>query len=189
MKRSLILIPFFLLVILNACDNGRLPQFSQAQWTAIAQTQDGMGVLPEEKIMNWLNAPLPDPNGLVGFEQALLGHYQVNQVLIVPLRGTTNVIQVVVDCQCPSGNSQCFNPDQMFKAIIIRMYQKRYEIIAAVPESVDEMWVVKGAAVSVPTGLSRDLGKSARWVDVKAFLQGNIDGNLFGTLVTPGAVP
>jgi hypothetical protein len=188
MKHSLILIPFFLLVLLNACDTNQLPQFSPGQWTAIAQTQEGMDVLPQEKIINWLNAP-PTLNDLDTLEQALLGHYWVNKVVFVPLTASSNVFQVVVNCQCPAGDENCYSPDQMFMAVILKMYPHRHEIIGEVPANVAEMWVVRDAEAIITLGMAPDRGKSARWVDVKAFLQGVIDGNLFSTLVTPGAVP
>ena len=188
MKHSLILFPFLLLVVLNACDTDKLPQFSPGQWTAIAQTQEGMGVLPQEKIINWLNAP-PNLNDLDALEQALLGHYLVNRVVFVPLTADSNVFQVIVNCQCPSGDDTCYSPDQMFMAVVLKMYRHRYEIIGEVPTNVAEMWVVRDAEAIVTMGMTPDKGKSARWEDVKRFLQGDLNGSEFGSVVTPGAVP
>lgn len=189
MKRSLIVVPLVLLVLLNACGPGYLPQFSGEQWTAIAQTQQVMNLNDQDKILYWFSVtPNPEqPDELEMLQQAMVGQYQVTKVLISPLTSSTNVLQVVVLCSCPSGGLECYSPEEMLTAVLLKMIPHRYQIMAEVPNTVEQMWVVRNAEANVPQGMAADTGVSIDWENVRRFLLGDLTGDQFRFMVTPGA--
>jgi hypothetical protein len=159
MKRSfVIVIPLLLLILLNACDinRGALPPYSNAQWTAIAKTQQVMAQPHNERIRNLLNRTL-DYDRFSQFEEKVVGNYDITGVDFP--YGT--YFQIHMNCQCIDGSS-CCDRRRMFFVAVWRMYLSKYEILVDVPDTVQNLDVVcynntaPFAVVEAPWGLVKD---------------------------------
>ena len=162
MKRSLIIvIPLLFLVLLNACDTSNLPPFSPSQWAAIELTQQVMSRPDSEKIKGWLNTPI-DYDKFDTLEKELIGYYDVTGVGFPK----DTFFEIYLNCTCDSG-SACCDPKRMFLITLLRINQSGGQILAEVPDTIQEMDVVclnntvAFAAVYVP------------WEKVKVFLTTN----------------
>jgi hypothetical protein len=169
MKRSLVLIPLILLVLLNACDTGRLPPFSAPQWTAIAATQEVMLRSQAANIKSWLN---PQLDGNDQLEQAFVANYQVFDVTFQPNYETPDQLQVSMNCQCVTGSS-CCTSERMFVVALSKMVRSRDAILATVPATVQWMLLICYDSSTQPT---REIGrKVVHWKEVEEFLRGYIN--------------
>jgi hypothetical protein len=160
MKRSLIIVvPLLLLAVLNACNaNGALPPYSGDQWTAIAKTQVMMSRPDSEKIKLWLNTPI-DYDKFDALEGQLVGSYDV--LAVVFQNGT--FFQIILNCRCDSG-SACCDPERMFLITLMKINQHKNQILAEIPDTVQEMDLV---CLNNTAAFSK---VSAPWEKVKTFL-------------------
>jgi hypothetical protein len=137
MKRLLvIIIPLLLLILLNACDTDRLPPLSQRQMAAIQQTLQVTAMPQSLRVMNLLNNRL-DYDKFDQLEDNLFGKYDVIGVDFP--YGT--YFQVNMNCQCADG-SKCCEPRLMFFTAVQRISQARDQILADVPQTVQNLDVV-----------------------------------------------
>ena len=175
MKRVLVLvIPLFLLVLLNACDTGRLPPLSQRQLEAIQATLQVTAMPQSQRIQNLMNNRL-NIGRLDQLEESLVGKYEVIGVDFP--YGT--YFQVNMNCQCADGSSNCCDPERMFFITLQRMSQARDQILADVPATVQNLDVVcydHNLAFAVVI---------APWDKVKEFLNGVISAADLSTSVSP----
>src|SRR5512138_869113 len=95
MKRASLIIPIVLLVLLNACDSGRLPPLSDKQWDSIALTEQVRNKTSEEKLEYWLVTAQPQPDNIDQLEQLLFAQYQIKHVSLPPPYFTVEMY-----CQC-----------------------------------------------------------------------------------------
>jgi hypothetical protein len=179
MKRSLVIvIPLFLLVLLNACDSNRLPPLSQKQWAAIQQTLQVTEMPGSQRITNLLNTRL-NLDRFGQLEEGLVGKYTVTGIDFP--YGT--YFQVNMNCECAEGAS-CCDPRRMFFIAVQRMALAQYEILPLVPTSVQNMDVVC---------FNRNLASEvmvAPWDTVKRFLLGEATpAELSDSVTTRGMLP
>lgn len=192
-KRSLLIVPCILLLFLNACGDNPL-QITDAEWTAIAQTQTAAVWTPtvsatpnpdKSKIVEWLNAELSSPDAFEQLEQTIEARYQVVGVSFPLVNGVLGVLRVDVRCEC-STHAQCCNPERMF-VVIMRAMKERTErrdrILEQVPASVGWMNVVCYEHVTQFQVVS------APWPQVKSFLLDEITGYELGAQVVRGRLP
>lgn len=198
MKRSYLLIPLALLVILNACgqpDSGQIPP---AYWDYMAQTLTATAAPPtatatptrtpnELQIMNWLNAQPsstdPFSNYLDQLEDTIGVNYKFLDVQF-PLdeQGMVTVFEVDIRCQC-ARNDRCCSRERGFILTMSRMKPYIDGIVYEVPTTVEQLRVVTYDHVNPFPSVSAD------WQDVQNFLHGQMDGNQFGFHVTPASHP
>ena len=179
MKRShVIVIPLFLLVLLNACDSGRLPPLSQRQLESIQATLQVTAMPQSQRIQNLMNNRL-NVGRLDQLEESLVGKYDVIGVDFP--YGT--YFQVNMNCQCAEG-SKCCDPRRMFYVAVLRMSQAKDQILADVPSTVQNLDVVcydHNFAFSVVI---------APWDKVREFLNGTISAaDLSASISPPRAMP
>jgi hypothetical protein len=137
MKRVLVIvIPLLLLVLLNACDTGRLPPLSQRQLESIQATLQVTAMPQSQRVQNLLNNRL-DYDKFDQLEDSLVGKYEVIGVDFP--YGT--YFQVNMNCQCAEG-SKCCDPRRMFFVAVERMSLAKDQILADVPPTVQNMDVV-----------------------------------------------
>lgn len=178
MKRFLLILPIFLLILLNAC--GVTP----AMGTAVAQTQTAVVWTPtpasthvpsDGKLVNWLNDELvgaADPLGVT-----LDATYRVQDIRFPPVYGTAYLmLRVDMRCEC-SRNMQCCTPERMFVLVMEAMMKHATNILPEVPNDVTEFKVVcydRETQVGVMFAL---------WSDVKGYLNGEVSGYQLGARV------
>lgn len=188
MKRFLLLIPIFLLMLLNACGN-TTANISPAEGTAVGQTQTAVAWTPttsptpdpnEAKIVEWLNTELSSADPL---EQTLDAKYQVVDASFPTApNGLSTVFRVDVRCECVT-NTQCCIPERTFVVIIGAMKNRADKIIEQVPGTVNEVKVVCNDHMT-------QLGvMSAWWSDLKGYLLDQINGYQLGSRVFRGFLP
>jgi hypothetical protein len=174
MKRSLVIvIPLFLLVLLNACDTGRLPPLSQRQLAAIQQTLQVTAMPQSQRVQNLLNNRL-NIDRFDQLEESLVGKYDV--IAVDFPYGT--YFQVNMNCQCTDG-SKCCDPRHMFFITVERMSLARDQILADVPGSVQNFDVVcynNNLAFAVMI---------APWDKVRGFLNGDVTAEQLSASVSP----
>lgn len=188
MKRLLPILPFFVLLLLNACGNYPVG-VSPSEGTAVGKTQTAVAWTPtisptpvpnESKIIEWLNAELSSADAL---EQTLVAKYQVVDVSFpMESNGVRATILVNVRCECAT-YGQCCNPEQMFVVIIQSMKQRQEKIIGEIPLTVNKMKVV------CYDHMTQFAIMSASWSDVKNYLQDHINGYQLGSRVIRGDAP
>ncbi len=188
MKRLLSILPFFVLLLLNACGNYPVG-VSPSEGTAVGKTQTAVAwtqtisptpVPDQAKIVEWLNAELSNADSL---EQTLDAKYQVVEVSFpIGSNGLAAIIQVDIRCECAT-YGQCCNPERMFVAAIGSMKKRQDKIIEQVPVTVSKMKVV------CYDHMTQFAIMSASWSDVKSYLQGQINGYQFGARVIRGDAP
>lgn len=195
MKRFLFIIPFILLLPLNACGTppGVVPT---DMGTAVGQTQTAAMWTPtitptstpdpnESMIVVLLNSELPEDNMLDRMKQletAIGARYQVVDVAFTGENNMAEVFKVFVQCECAT-TAPCCSPERMFTVTMRAMEVNATSILRDVPETVRHLSVV-----------CRDHGEqfavlSVGWEDVKGFLRGEINGLQFGSRVTRGFPP
>jgi hypothetical protein len=188
MRRFLLLIPIFLLMLLNACGNSTA-SISPTEGTAVGQTQTATVWTPtitptpdpnESKIVEWLNAELLNADPL---EQTLDAKYQVVDASFpITLNGTSTIFRVDVRCECMT-NTQCCIPERTFIVIVWAMRNRADKIIEQVPGTVNEMKVVCYDRMT-------QLGvMSAWWSDLKSYLLDQINGYQLGSRVFRSSLP
>lgn len=188
MKRFLFVIPFLLLILLNACGNTPA-QITPFEGTAVGETQTATMWTPtitstpdpnESKIVEWLNAEL---SGADALEQILDASYQVQDVLFPPASsGSSVVFRVDVRCQC-AVNAQCCVPERIFVTALSAMKNRADKILEQVPPDVSELKVVcfnNGQYFAVVAAL---------WQDVRDYMQKQLNGYQFGSRVYRSTIP
>jgi hypothetical protein len=193
MKRSLVLVPIILLVILNACGdpNSLPPNFNGAQWTEVAARQTALGWTPtisptpnpnESEIVRWMNVQPANPDGNEVLEETIGPIYMVFGVTFPASFGIQDVFEVDVNCVC-TRNTKCCSPDRMFVITMMKMQPFRDQIMAEVPSSVSWFKLmafdhyVQIAEVDAP------------WSSVRGFLSNDITGYELGSQVNIIPVP
>jgi hypothetical protein len=149
-----------------------LPPYSDAQWTAIASTQQVMARPQNERIRYVLNSTPPDT-----LEEEL-GQYQVTNVGFP----TDYYFEVSMNCECNSGSGCCY-PGIMFNIIMDRMASSRDQILGEVPTTVSYLDVV-----------CFDHNRAfytmyAPWDKVKGFLSGTTTASELSSSVTWRSMP
>ncbi len=195
MKRSLFIIPFILLLLLNACATAT-GVVSVPIGTAVGQTQTAMMWTPtitptstldpkESVIVDLLNARLPEDSMLERIEQlenTIGARYLVADVKFTGENGVAEVFEVYVHCECAT-TTECCNSERMFAVTMREMEVYATGILGHVPGTVRYMSVVchdRGEQFAV---------LSALWPDVKSYLSGEINGLQFGSRVRRGFPP
>jgi hypothetical protein len=176
MKRPLIIvIPIVLLVLINACESDRLPQFSPTQWAAIAKTQQVTALPENDRLKYWLNAQPVDYDSIDSLEESLVGQYKITSVDYPNLY----YLEVYMNCECVSGSS-CCNPEHMLVLTLQRMNNPaiQEQILAQVDKSVQYMNLVCTDR-NVPFALM-----TVPWDKVKDFLYEQITGKELAPFVT-----
>jgi hypothetical protein len=187
MKRSLlIVVPFILLMLLNACASnaGAIPN---EQWpvvwqaltaTAATQTFTPTAYYISPEIVRLLNSSLPEDGYLRKVEElefTMGASYQVVDVNFVEENHVT-VFQVKVHCLC-AAKVDCCSPERMFVGVMRSMEVYGNSIVQYVPASVKEMHVYcldHGTQLAIMT---------AKWLDVTDYLNGRITASQFGSRV------
>jgi len=188
MKRLLLVVPVFLLILLNACgiDPGGV---SPAQGTAVGQTQTAtmwtatVTATPdpnESKIVEWLNAELSAADPL---ERTLDANYLIQGVSFPFTSGTSSPVFVVeIRCEC-AVNTQCCIPERMFVVSMGAMKKRADKIIEQMPGSLKEVRVAcynHGTQIAV---------LAAGWTDVKDYLLEPNNGFMLGSRVWRSSLP
>jgi len=178
MKRAfLIVIPLFMLVLLNACDSDRLPQFSPQQWAAIQATLQVTKMPQSLRIMNLMNQTLVFDR-FSQLEATVVGTYDVTGVDFP--YGT--YFQVNLNCHCTDG-SGCCDQRRMFLIAVWRISLSRDQILVDVPPTIQNLDVVCYNN-TVPFSVVE-----APWKTVKEFLIGEATAQQLSDSVTPRKIP
>lgn len=186
MKRTLVFLPFILIVLLNACGNNGTPPISNEVGTQVAQTQTAavwtatISPTPRPdtaKMVDWINGELSKADQL---ERMLDAEYTVADVTFPSSNGNgiLDILRVEVHCQC-ARDSDCCSPERMFVKVILSLSQmeKKDNFINQVPATVTEMNVACYDHLT-PSG-----NMAAYWTDVKSYLNGEINGTQLGSRV------
>ena len=187
MKKSLLIIPIFLFLLLNACGNTPV-EVSPAQGTMVAQTQTASVWTPtitptidpnEPQILEWLNAGLPADQ----LETTLVVKYLAVDVSFPPETGSSSLIfRIDLRCQCATYD-QCCSPERMFVVTMWAMKSQKDKIIGQVPGSTSLVKVVCYNHVS-------QIGVvAASWPDVKGYLLDQISGYQLGSHTFRSSLP
>jgi hypothetical protein len=150
-----------------------IQEYSDAQWTAIAQTQQVMEQPLEEKIKNWFNSPPFDYNIFNPSAQ-----YEIIGVSFPK----DYYFQVDVNCECVSG-SNCCDPEKMFVFTLQRLGKYKEQILPVIASTVKYMNVVcydHNRAFAVIY---------APWEKVEAFLNGEISASELASSVSQRSIP
>ena len=174
MKRFLLILPMFLLILLNACNGNSIPY---TIGTAVGQTQTAaiwtatITYTPnpnEAGIVTWLNTELSAVDPL---QVTLDARFQVLDVQFLPSYGTAyQLLQVEMSCDC-TRNMQCCTPERMFVLVMLAMKKHRDDMLREVPNDVSEVNVVCYDRVT------RIGVMVAWWVDVKDYLRDRLTGD------------
>jgi hypothetical protein len=189
MRRSFVVVPLILFVLLIACVPE--PGVTPLMGTSVALTQTASVITPSItytpsniytlSIVNLLNSPLPEDGMLKRIEElenTIGAQYPVVDVKFPEINGV-RVFQIEVHCQC-AASVKCCNIERMFVEIMRKMQVYRDPIISnvsQVPGVVSEMRVYckdHGEQLGIMT---------ASWQDVKDFLNENISGSQLGSRV------
>jgi hypothetical protein len=193
MKRSLVLTPIVLFVILNACsDPNSLPaQISNSQWTEIAFRQTALSWTPTfTPIPMYVTERAALTRDLYRgietaevlnlsdqLEHAIGVDYQIRDVKLLPENGNATLLEVDVDCVCVI-DRYCCTPQRAFVIVMMAMSQNRLDVLNTVPTTVNSMKVM-----CFNPG-SKD-GISVQWNDVINFLNNPNNVNQFTYKATP----
>lgn len=181
MKRSLIVVPVILLLLLNACIDG-YPPITNEIGTAVAQTQTATMVTPtntptakpkESKIVDWMNEELLKTDAL---ERSLDATYYVGDVSFWASNGVSIIMRVDVHCEC-STNNGCCHPERTLIKAIESMRQQKDKIFNEVPGTVSELHIY------CYDHLAQYGIMGASWSDVRNYLDNNINGYQFASRV------
>jgi hypothetical protein len=181
MKRSLVLVPFILLVVLNACGgpNSLPTALSDSQWTQVALMATNRMLTPtftptsipnKPMMVQLINDELEKSDQL---ELMIDARYFVTDVKFTDYYGIpssdASIIRLEADCQCPK-NYQCCYPERIFLKVVEAIKLKRDDITKQVPSTVTEFDVAcfdHGAQVATVT---------ANWSAIKSYLYDQIIG-------------
>jgi hypothetical protein len=207
MKRSLILVPIILLVILNACGSNQAQMaiiVHQTDTAAAVATLTATNMPPtatpfptidpnEQQIVNLMNAlgvqyqdgfdggSFGDPmfqTKLDQLENFMGADFIVFDAAFPP--GENNMLtlfQINARCECGT-NRPCCTAERMFILTMRELFLNRDYVMGQVPTTVQTMQL-----------LCFDHGRliatiSAAWQDVQSFLYGNLNGLQFGSRIT-----
>ena len=189
MKRLLPILPFFVLLLLNACGNYPVG-VSPSEGTAVGKTQTAVAWTPtisptpvpnQSKIVEWLNTELSNADDAL--EHTLDAKYQVVDVSFpIASNGLAAAMRVDIRCECAT-YGQCCTPERMFVVTVESMKKRGDKIIEQVPLTVSWMKVI------CYDHMNQFAIVSASWADVKSYLQGQINGYQFGARVIRGDAP
>ncbi|MFT3890438.1 MAG: hypothetical protein QM730_02290 [Anaerolineales bacterium] len=185
MKRFLVVIPIFLLLVLNSC--GELPgTVSPQDGTAVGQTQTASVWTPtftaspdppENRIVEWLNAELskvdqPEDE----LEKTLDAHYLVTGVSFPNAPGSSaQIFRVDLRCEC-SSSSNCCVPERMF-VVLMKAMKGNDKIAKNVPSNVGAIKVL------CYDHIVQNFVIGADWTSVKGYIEGNVSGYELGAQV------
>lgn len=189
MKRLLLIVPAFLFIFLNACANSSVSAISPDIGTRVGQTQTAtmwtptVSATPEPNkanIVTWLNYELSAADPL---ETTLDGRYEVIDVTVLLIPGTTSAaLRVHMRCQC-GANLQCCSPERMFVLTMLAMKKHREEILKEVPSHVSEVKVI------CYDHLTRIGVMFAFWHDVRNYMNDQLTGYQLGAWAHRTDVP
>jgi hypothetical protein len=193
-KRSLILIPIILLVIINACQPSD-PTNTVHQ----ADTANAIASLTATNMPPSIPTATPDSNTMVIYlnsqpteeftvrlgqlEDTMGASYKFLNVEFLPTEGTKTIFQVDVGCHC-ARNGRCCSRQRGFVYTMLKMKPYANYFGTAVPSTIMYMNVVTFDDERPLPGISVD------WVNVLSFLQtSGMDGNRFGFQITAAPMP
>lgn len=173
MKRLVIIIPFILFVILNACGNPGMPPEGGIYVTytpTIALTPtpgpDGSQIVASlNQFLEGTEAATP----LDQLEHTMSARYQVLDVSFPVENDGTITFQVNVNCEC-AANGQCCSHEQTFVETMRAMYPAKDLVIRLVPGNVKYM------KVFCSDHSSQVVIMNVLWEDVKSFFYGHLTG-------------
>lgn len=190
MKRWLLAIPMFFVILLNACGGGS-PQLSSPDqaWTSLIQTQTATmwTVVPTQtfnpNIPNMISTLNVDLSIINPLELTLDAGYRVDDIQFKKISGYPgSVFRVDVRCECMNGED-CCHPERTFVAVLGAMRRNSISILAYVPADVGHLLVVC-------LDQRKQIGAmSVSWQDVRDYLIGNLTGYQFGVRVTKADIP
>jgi hypothetical protein len=181
LKRPFVLIPILLLILLNACGNGDVPNSATqtaAMWT-ITPSPTPIYAPNAFAILQVLNTEMERielMDEISWLEHMIGADYQVSNVLFQYEGSTATVFQVNTQCECKDGDP-CCNPEHTFVETMRVMKIQESVIVSQVPGTVTgmEVWCYdqdnKQAVMSAP------------WNYTKSFLEGQLTGAQFASQV------
>lgn len=193
MKRLLLIVPFVLLLLLNAC--GSDPPTSAASsgaWTAIigSQTATMWTITPTQTnnpyvpaMVSWLNIDLLSSNSLGSTIDA---QYIVNNITFPNLPNSSSpefIFRIEVGCSCMN-TGDCCTPERTFITIVETM-KKFSTSFPPIPPGVTQMMVV----CSNQQTKSQIGAIVASWQNVSSYLWGPLDGHQLGVQITRTMAP
>jgi hypothetical protein len=204
MKRSLVLIPIVLLILLNACGTGN--EGGGTSGNVPTATIDWNAIYLAETVTNMPPTNPPDTQLIVGtmndwgrdkggystldeklqvLEETIGADFVVLDAHFEKENGVDAIFQVDATCSCPSGGT-CCTPEHMFVLTLGQLVgavnRNAYytNISPQIPSTVREMQVICW------NNRTRTSTISVNWADVQSFLQGQLSGTQMSMRITPG---
>lgn len=186
MKRFLVVIPVFLLLVLNSCGDLNPTGVPDSMSTAVVEsltatmwspTPTETPDPPENKIVEWLNTELskvdqPEDE----LEKTLDAHYLVTGVSFPFAPGSSaQIFRVDLRCEC-SSSSNCCVPERMF-VVLMKAMKGNDKIAKNVPSNVG---IIKVLCFDHTV---QNFVIGADWTKVKGYLDDNISGYELGAQV------
>ena len=187
MKRFLPVIPFVLLLFMNACGDNPLV-ISTAQWEAMIRTQTATMWTPAPTptfnpnisvMVNWLNADLV--SSINALRSSMDATYSVSSITFQNHSPMT--FRIDVKCICMN-DADCCLPERTFVVILEALKRNSPTAVAQVPPDVTQMMVVCFNQHNAQVGAI-----TVSWQAAKEYLQGYKSGYELGAQVTHTLVP